>query len=66
MKQLYTRLVNLGIQEGMDPAERRAIGLINRISLMGICIFLSLSIIPYFFNYDLVSLFTGTINIAVF
>ncbi|MEM7514273.1 MAG: ATP-binding protein, partial [Bacteroidota bacterium] len=66
MKQLYTRLVNLGIQEGMDPAERRAIGLINRISLMGICIFLSLSIIPYFFNYDLVSLFTGTINIASF
>ncbi len=46
MKSLLYKLANLGIQPGMDPAERRAIGLINRVSIMGIMIFLIVSLIP--------------------
>lgn len=46
MKSLLYKLANLGIQAGMDPAERRAIGLINRVSIMGIMIFLIVSLIP--------------------
>ena len=67
MKSLLYKLANLGIQTGMDPAERRAIGLINRVSIMGIVIFLLVSIIPAFvFPFGGQELILYLINIIAF
>ena len=46
MQQRLLDLPNLGITSDLDPAERRAIGLVNRIALLGIAVFLLLSLIP--------------------
>lgn len=44
-KRLYD-LTQLGITPDLNPAECRAIGLVNRIALLGISVFLFLSMIP--------------------
>ena len=67
ISRYWNHLTNLGIAPDMDPAERRAVGLVNRISVLSVLIFLSVSLIPAIFvAKSALDIFWDVLNISAF
>ena len=66
MKNFWQTLSVLGIKPDMNPFERRATTLVNRISMLSISIFLLVGIIPSLLQQDLLGIVVSAINLGAF